>query len=599
MSPGPDTNIQSAVDRRSLPALFAALPLMREVDPAAINELADEIEWFSVPGGAPLFTSGETADCLYLIVNGAFGVYVAQPGGGSRYVSKLSGGQTAGDMELICGGVRSTTLVALRDSEVARIGRTTFEKLIGRHPQTLRHLARGLAEQLESLQQTQRRTPSVPKTFAIVPDDASVDPLKLGANLTASLRHFGRAELVLSTQAAEQTSHWFHRLERANDFIVYLADPYPTNWSRLCLRRSEMLLLAANAGGEPRPWRALECLEETSGALRSAQIVLVQRPGRAPGAARWLQAQPQRRVHHVRDVQDVARMARLLTGRGVGLVLSGGGARGFAHIGVLRALQEARIAVDSIGATSIGAVIGAGWAAGWDYPEMLERIRRSFVTSNPLSDYTLPIISLVAGRKVSRLMRQEFGDTDIEDLRLPYYCVSANLTSGQLAIHRTGKLWLWLRASIAIPGVLPPVFTQKQAYVDGATLNNLPVDIMREELSGRIIAVDTSADRAFVSDLEMTELPPLWSLRRLIARGAPHLNIMQILLRAGMLNSAATSIGQRELADMLLKPQLDGVDLLDWRAFDRAIDLGYRCAMRALESYDARGDRGGSLPHSS
>ncbi|HMK85014.1 MAG TPA: patatin-like phospholipase family protein [Steroidobacteraceae bacterium] len=585
--PGYDTMIQSAVDRRNLPALFAALPLLKDLDADSIGHLANEIAWFSVPGGAPLYSSGEAADCLYVIVNGAFGIYADQPGGGSRYIETLSAGQIAGDMEIFAGKARSTTLVALRDSEVARLSSTTFEKLIAMHPQALRHIARRLAEQVGALQQTQRRPASAPKTFALVPIDSSLDARLLGSELVTCLRRFGRAELVLSTHATERTTHWFHRLERANDFVVYVTDPEPSHWSRLCMRQADVLLLAADAYSKPRAWLALNSMDDGSAEMRASEILLVHRSGRASCAAReWLTGQKCRRLHHVHGMEDVARATRLMTGRSVGLVLSGGGARGFAHIGVLRAVKEAKIAVDAIGATSIGAVIGAGWAAGWDYQEMLERMRRSFVVSNPLSDYTLPIISLVAGRKASRLMRQEFGELDIEDLRLPYYCVSANLTNGELAIHRKGKLWMWLRASIAIPGVLPPVFTQRQAYVDGATLNNLPVDIMREDFQGPIIAVDAGADRTFTSDLEMTEIPALWGLRRLFERGRSQVNIMKILLRAGMLNSATTSIHQRELADVLLRPPLEKVDLLDWRAFERTIDIGYRYAVRALESHD-------------
>jgi NTE family protein len=585
MSPGHDTMIQSAMDRRNLPALFAALPLLKELDANSIAELAQEIEWFSLPGGATLYCSGQAADGLYVIVNGALGIYAAQPSGGSRYVGRLSAGQTAGEMEAISGKPRSTTLVALRDSEVARLSRATFDKLVDQHPQTLRYIAKGLAEQVDSLQQAHRRPRSVPKTFAIVPNDSNFDARELGSNLVACLRRFGRSELTLSTHASERTTHWFHRLERANEFVVYLTDPRPTNWSRLCLRQADVLLLVAHHGSKPQPWRALDGADDRSAEMRPAEILLLHPDGRGADAARgWLDVQPCRRLHHVRNIDDIARVARLLTGRSVGLVLSGGGARGFAHIGVMRALREAKIAVDSIGATSIGAIIGAGWAAGWDYQEMRDRMRRSFVTSNPLSDYTLPLISLVTGRKVSRMMRQEFGETDIEDLRLPYYCVSANLATGQRAVHRRGKLWMWLRASIAIPGVLPPVFTQHQAYVDGATLNNLPVDIMREDLNGPIIAVDAGADRGFISNLEMTETPPLWRISSVFGRRWPRVNIMQILLRAGMLNSAATTIGQRELADVLLRPPLERVDLLDWQAFERAIDIGYRYAAEALEN---------------
>jgi len=585
MSPGPDTLIQSAMDRRNLPGLFAALPLLRQLDPDSIGELANEIEWFSMPGGATLYSAGQPADGLYVIINGAFGIYVAQPGEGSGFIEQVSGGQIAGEMEVISGNARSTTLVALRDSEVARLSCATFEKLVRKHPQALRYIATTLAGRVHTLQQPQQRPPDAPKTFAVVPLDSGIAVQEFGAELVGCLRHFGRSELILNSNAAERTTHWFHRLERGNDFVVYVTDPEPSNWTRLCLRQADRLLLVAAGTAKPQRWRALTCGDDQAVDLRRSEIVLLHARRSVGGSANdWLLLQPCRRLHHVYGKPDISRAARLLTARGIGLILSGGGARGFAHIGVMRALLESNIAVDAVGATSIGAIIGAGWAAGWDYQEMVERMRRCFVDSNPLNDYTLPLISLVAGRKVCRLLRREFDEIDIEDLRLPYFCVSASLTSGQLSIHQRGKLWLWLRASIAIPGILPPVFTQKQAYVDGATLNNLPIDVMRENHRGPIIAVDAGADQSFDCDMEMSEIPPFWNLRTLLGRRRSDVNIMKILLRAGMLNRAATAIGRRELADILLKPPLERVDLLDWGAFERTMDIGYRHAMRALET---------------
>jgi NTE family protein len=129
---------------------------------------------------------------------------------------------------------------------------------------------------------------------------------------------------------------------------------------------------------------------------------------------------------------------------------------------------------------------------------MVERIRRSFVDTNPTSDYTFPLVSLVSGRKVGRLLRREFGAACIEDSRLPFFCVSTNLTRGQAAVHRQGELWLWLRASVAIPGVLPPVIADNQVYVDGATINNLPVDVMREFVDATRLAVGEMAPRTQV-----------------------------------------------------------------------------------------------------
>jgi NTE family protein len=475
-------------------------------------------------------------------------------------------------------------VTALRDTEVARLSVKTFEMLIARNPASLRQIASVVIQRLETLQNSDLHAKPSPKTFVLVPHGPEVDAQRFASALVECLRGFGRVELVLGTTASEQTSHWFHRLERANDFVVYVADAEPTNWTKLCLRQADCMLLVARHETEPRPWRALAATADPAIAGRPAEIVLLgPRSGHSVVSRRWLTLHPHRRHHHIEEAADIARAARLVTGRALAVVLSGGGARGFAHIGVMRALQAANLPVDAIGATSIGAIIGAGWAAGWPYAEMLERVRRSFVDTNPLGDYTLPLMSLVSGRRVGARLRREFGDAHIEDLRLPYFCVSTNLTSGQIAVHRRGSVWFWLRASVAIPGVLPPVFTQGCVHVDGATINNLPVDVMRETLQGRIIAVDTAADQTLETRAELTEVPPAWRLLAWLGRDRPRINIIQILLRSGMINSAATTIAQRELADLVLKPPLQRIDMLDWKAFDRAIEIGYRHTCETLE----------------
>jgi NTE family protein len=289
----------------------------------------------------------------------------------------------------------------------------------------------------------------------------------------------------------------------------------------------------------------------------------------------------------VRSTPDIARIARLLTGRGLGVVLSGGGARGFAHVGVLRAIREAGIAIDAIGGTSIGAIIAAGAALEWDTEELTLRVRRSFVDTNPLNDYTLPLVSLVSGRKVTRLLKNEFGQACIEDAPVPFFCVSSNLTSGQLALHRRGELWRWLRASVAIPGVLPPLVHEGELFVDGATINNLPVDVMRDIGLGRVIGVDVGGDPVFTTDSVDSDVPPLW---RMLAwfRGRKHrVNILQILWRAGMINSAGNRAARRELSDLLLQPPLEQVDMLNWRAFDRAVAIGYEYTRERLRQWQA------------
>ncbi len=209
------------------------------------------------------------------------------------------------------------------------------------------------------------------------------------------------------------------------------------------------------------------------------------------------------------------------------------------------------------------------------------RYRRSFVDSNPVNDYTFPLVALTRGRKVSRLLEREFGSMPLEDLRVPFFCISANLTASRAVEHREGPVWEALRASVAIPGVLPPVFRGEDILVDGATINNLPVDVMHTHAPGLVIGSDTGADHRLPAHAE--EGPPLW---RLFARGGRRLNIFQILMRAGMVNSASSAATQRSLADLVLKPPLTNIDLLDWHAFDRAIEAGYGYARGVLCEVD-------------
>jgi len=345
------------------------------------------------------------------------------------------------------------------------------------------------------------------------------------------------------------------------------------------------LLLLAQADAGCMDW-SIPAINADAPAARRYELVFLHKDGMSRGSATpWLELRQGLPHHHVRNTADIGRLARLLTGRGLGVVLSGGGARGFAHIGVLQALRDAGITIDAIGGTSIGAIIAAGYALEWPIDELKERVRRSFVDTNPLNDYTLPLVSLVSGRKVTRLLKREFADLRIEDTPLPFFCVSSNLSTGQLALHRRGELWRWLRASVAIPGVLPPVVHQGEIFVDGATINNLPVDVMRDAGLGRVIGVDVGADRVFTTDTVDSDVPPLWRMLQWF-RGRKHrVNILQILWRAGMINSAGNRAARHELSDLLLQPPLEEIDMLNWKAFERAIEVGYRHAMEKLSAW--------------
>ena len=580
-----DTIVETAIERRNMLSMLGALQLFRGLDAPTLAAIAAEIEWFSLPGGMKLFDAGDEPDAMFIVISGCLGAFVRTPDGHTRLLNRVMAGETVGEMAMITGKPRTATVTALRDTELGRFSKKAFDALLLDHPKAMFRIAELTVQRLESSQRQQRGKRSMPKTFTIVPQDIDVDVAEFATQLVQALGRSARTELVWSVRGAAHTSHWFHNVESANEFVVYVADPGLTSWSKLCMRQADALLLVARASAAPAPWRLLAADRESRATLQRAELVLMHDGGLVAGAARkWCGHQPGLAHHHVRNAGDVERLARLLTGRGVGLVLAGGGARGFAHIGAVRALREAGIPIDAVGGTSMGAILGAGIAHEWPHEELVERFRRSFVDTNPLNDYTLPLLSLVSGRKVTRLLRQEFGDIDIEDMPLPYFCVSSNLTTGRIAVHRNGPLWRWLRASVAIPGVLPPVFHNSEVHVDGGAMNNLPVDVMREVGRGPMIGIDVAADRAFTADFDDVDVPGLWKAMSWFRSKKKRVNIFQILWRAGMVNSAAATMAHREQTDLLLQPPLESVDMLNWHAFDEAIETGYRYTQKRLEN---------------
>lgn len=565
--------------------LAKALPIFRDLDTAVLDEVAEQIEWFALPAGVTLFDSGDAADAVYFVASGCLAAYATTAEGHRRLVGQVTAGETVGEMALISGRPRNASVVALRDTELGRLSREAFEALMLAHPRGLLNVSQVLVQRLESSQLQVRGARSRPKTIAVLPHDADCGAATFAAKLAAALEKIGSTELVWSQRGAEHTSQWFHRVERDNEFVVYVCDAAPTSWTKLSLRQADVVLLLARADTASSGWPAIDVMQHSAPVLQRAELVLLQGKEIQPGAAtRWLKLLPADiRLHHVYRPKDISRVARLLTGAAQGVVLSGGGARGLAHIGVLRAIRERGVEIDAIAGTSIGAIVAAGFASQWSDEELTHRMKRGFVDTNPLNDYTIPFTALVAGRKVTRLLKREFADIVIEDLPLPFFCVSSNLTSGQLAIHRRGEVWRWLRASVAIPGVLPPVLHKGEVFVDGATINNLPVDVMRDFARGRVIGVDVSADRAFTTVMEEGDAPPLWKFVQWFRGRERRINILQVLWRSGMINSAASSATQRELSDLLLKPPLEQIDMLNWRAFDRAVDVGYRYAMERLD----------------
>jgi NTE family protein len=564
--------------------------LLENVGDGALKNLLAEANWFGLPGGMLLDRDGENDAALFLVITGSLGVFVADAQGQRRMVAHVPAGETVGEMSLIARDHQhSAQLVALRDTELLRISPEGFETLIARHPRVMMNLMQILVKRLVATTRS-GGDGARPKTFAIVPLQDNLEAAPVAHRIANALAEMGSRAAVLDINACEQSAEWFNSFEAAHDVVFYRGDAPDSAWTHQCLRQADRIFLLARAD-EPLPLRPLDLPAFKERASGLPELLLLHPPGVKAGLPEHfsLRSGLFESHHHIRagNTADVHRLARFIAGRAVGLVLAGGGARGFAHIGIIKALMEAQVPFDHLGGTSIGAIIAAGLAHEWGVEELTDRMRDVFVTNNPLNDFTLPLIALVRGKKASTMLRANFGDVLIEELAKPFFCISSDLTTGRIHEHRAGSLWRALRASVALPGILPPVTYHGHLLVDGGVMNNLPVDVMREHATGAgpIIACDITGELDLQARDDRYGERPWWWLIKQRMQGTP--SIVSILMRSGTVGSEAQRRIVREQADYLIEPPMLTIGLRDWKKFDQAIQEGYDTARAFIEKNGA------------
>lgn len=577
--------------------LLRELPLLADLPDGARARLMRAATMRSLAAREVLLSPGEAGRDVYVVLVGA--LEVIDPDGG--VVARIGSGGIVGERALLNGGKRNATVRAARDSRIARLPEPTVRRLLEDHPAVLRRLAETLADR------TSASTERPVACTRIALTAATTAPVRAVADrLAASLGEVGPVAVVdaaridaevgpLASRAplghhhATAVSAWLARLEEAHRFVVLVGDGH-RRWDSTCRRQADtnvVLATEARARDERVP--------------EGARVVILRRGGDpVPGlAASWHDAVPATAVSHLDliDDRDVARLARALTGRSLGLVLGGGGARGLAHIGVLRALDDLGIAVDSVGGTSIGALAAALCALGHDADLREAKAIAGLVGTKRLIGWTLPLLSVSSAKRVTAMLQSEelFGDRCIEDLPLPYFAMSAAFPDGAAVVHDRGPLWLAARASISLPGVLPPVCIDGDLLVDGAMVNNVPVDVMRQRLEGRVLAVNlrgrAPTPQAFDFDPSISGWRVLAS--RLPGRSAIRMpNPAATMLRAKDLAGKQAHLERLAMADLVLEPPVDDVSNLNFKAGLPLVARAYDHARPALESWLASEEAG-------
>ncbi|MCP5433325.1 MAG: patatin-like phospholipase family protein [Alphaproteobacteria bacterium] len=586
----------SLVMPERLRALVPKLPLFNGMSARDVQKMMKELDWFSLPGGWTLMRRGDVGDSLYIVTAGSLGLYLPDAAGRDYLAGQIGPGDMVGEVSVLTGEPRTATLIALRDSELLRMPRAVFERMSQRYPVMLRNLARAVADRLKEVmdgRRDPRRTRATVRTIALMRLQRDLPLGEIAEALATTLSRGGRHVIILDKADREADTEWFHNIEAENDHVLYLGSLDDEHWTRLCLRQADRVMLIGYPDHPPQDLLPIEDML-SRGPRRYIELVLVHAANaeRGSGAAPWVARLKPHFHHNLRagNAGDLARLARHVSGRAVGLVLAGGGARGFAHLGVIAALMEKGVVFDLVGGTSMGAIIGAGLALDWSPDELNARMRSSFVETNPIDDYTVPLVSFIKGRKIVKLLQDNFGDARIEETWRPFFCVSSNLTAGREYIHRAGLIWQALRASVAIPGVIPPVVQEGEILVDGAVMENFPVGIMADLGRGPVIGVDLEAHHVFARQLKAWSKGPKWGVLGETMKGGP--GIVSLLMRAGTVNSETQTIRNHARADLILSPPVEEIGIRAWRTFDGAVETGYKHTMEMLEDVDLTPYRG-------
>ena len=584
--------------------LVAESTMFGSLTPSARTFVAEHLEPVTLPGGALLMREGEQGNSLYFVAVGRLRVTMTRDDGSEMLLAELGRGEVVGELAVMTNEPRSANVTALRDSQVLELSGDAFSRLVVEFPDALRGVTTQVVRRLvRSLREGSPTSPVV--TIAVVPLSADPGAVGFAARLHDSLERLSSAASIATASetadalgdvkrvGADRLASWFAERELGFDVVVYAADTEPSEWTAACVRQADLVILVA-AAGEPSSVRDVEREIEArrSGVRTRTELVLVHPIGtRDPrGTQRWLAPRAVDRHHHVRADRDadIDRAARLLLGRGIGVVFSGGGARGIAGIGVLDALNERGVPIDAVGGTSIGSLIAGGAARGLTPDELARQLRAAVVDSSPF-DVTFPALSLATGKRVTERIQEAADGLDVEDAWRRFFCVSTNLTTGNTEIHRSGPGWHAIRASFSIPGVFPPVRTPNgDLLVDGGLLDNLPVGVMRAEHRGiTVIAVDVGRSRDMVAgSLPDDGYVSGWRLLMgRFDRGAARetAGLGRVLMRLTELGSEQNA----DHGDVYVRPEVDAYGIADFKAFDRLVALGREAGLRAVDTWRA------------
>jgi len=602
--------------------------LFGKLDEALLNELLGKLSWRRLSSGQALFRQGEPGDEMYIVVQGRLRFVVEEQSGGQRLLGEVGAGECIGEFALLArGGTpesrRTASVYATRMTDMIVLSRPVFEDLLCQYPQALLNLTRQIVRQSTAMSHA---VPLVEAgtVIALLPARVGQEVGDCAVQLADALADFGptlfldpgRFEQLYGKQGAAETPRdnplslvidaWLDEREREHRYVIYEMSPLLdgagrlTPWAQRCVEDADIVLLVGEAGDDPRP-SAVEAALAGSGSRARRELVLLH-PADCPaptGTAEWLGPRASggasvQAHHHVRrgHAADFRRLVRRMAGKPVGLVLAGGGARGWAHVGVLQALEQAGLEFDWVGGASMGAIVAAGCALDWS-SEHLRELAARFSDPKKLLDYTLPYASITATRRITAMLQDLTAGVDIEDTWHPFFCVSANLTKREERLHTRGPLWKAVRASMAFPGIFAPILEDGCVLIDGGAANNLPIDRMRELCpAGTVIGVNLETGSSLKGEFDFG--PSLSGWQALLGRLIPFAGKVRAPNLLDIISGVLDSNGRYRFnetwhcADLLITVKVDAYSLLQFDRYAEIIELGYAAAQEQIKGFEIK-----------
>lgn len=591
-----------------LVALLRKVPLFAELSDAGLNTISKLSRVESLSRGEVLIEQGDKSDRLYVVMRGRFLVMADD-----RLIAEINEGEPIGELAFFTGEPRTATVVAGRNSQVLVFDRAAYDKVIQQTPQIANDLLAAISARLvKATKKAPTLRPQIPKSVVFMPIGNQALPSAFIEQLQATIGDKAGWQVVTLLDAAEavrddeaELDLWLQGVHKDSDNVVIIVENPTENlsWYKAAIANGDNVFLVGKMAASTDDVPAVTGLEHTifTDALQAnTQLVVLRDQHAEPikNTKMLLAERPVALHHHVAldKAEDSERLSRFVRGKAIGLVMSGGGAFGTAHLGAIKAMQEKGFVFDMVGGTSIGSAMASVLALGMEASDAVEKCEQIFLKSKIMNRMTVPIFSFIDSVALDEQLKQHLGEVDIEDAPLNFFSVATSLTTNDISVMRSGPLWKAVRASSSLPGVFPPLVTDDgEVLIDGGLLDNVPINVMRYLKVGPNVVFNFKQSKDWRVKTAYEDLPArgplLAQTLRLSRKKRPRFPRIASILTRSMIVSARRLMEQTDTTgDVVIDlTPLPGMGFLEWKKGRRQFDVAYAAMVEKLSELDLDG----------